>query len=182
MATFEVGKTYYYYYSAYFIHNLKIVKKTKCFVELKGEIGNIEKKKIRYTDNNEEYIIFRRDGMIREHRLYSSCIWNKYWKIKKNEEGEDIIIKSDFTQFYKMDTATLKMYKFICNKWDINNNLMPIHLLDEYLYFEDIIKRHVEENTEDFDKDYYSLYYTANINWCMIDTKYKQNYILKHTK
>ena len=79
-----------------------------------------------------------------------------------------------------MNTATLKMYKFICNKWDITKPQMPLDLIDECLYFEDLIKREVEENTEDFDKDYYSLYYTSNINWDMINTKYKHNYILIH--
>lgn len=180
MATFEVRKTYYFNY--YNIERYRVIKKTKCYVVLQDiKWGDIKKKKIRYTKyGNEEYIIFRKQGMIRERRLYSSCTWDKYWRIVKNEEGKEIIIKSDFTQFYKMNTSTLKMYKFICNKWDITKPQMPLDLIVECLYFEDLIKRHVEENTEDFDKDYYSLYYTSNINWDMINTKYKHNYILIH--
>ena len=187
MATFEVGKTYYFNY--YNIEKFEVVKKTKCYILLiNRQRGEVFQKKIRYTKygneyGNEEYIIFRKKGMIRERHLYSSCKWSKYWKIGKDEEGNETIIKPDITTFYKMNTATLKMYKYICNEWKIEEYcFMPIEFVEEYMNFEEKIKRQVEENTEDFDKDYYSLYYTANINWHMINTKYKQNYILKHKK
>lgn len=177
MATFEVGKTYYFNHET--IRKFKVVKKTKCYVWLVDYInrpGYTYKRKIYYLQQNiEEYVKIGYNI-----HLYSSIKWNRYWKIGKHPEGYQIVIKPDITTFYKMNTATLKMYKFVCSRWDITKPQMPLDLIDEYLYFEDLIKREVEKNIEDFDKDYYSLYYTSNINWDMINTKYKHNYILIH--
>ena len=180
MATFEVGKTYYFNHET--IRRFKVVKKTKCyvwFVDYMDKPDYTYKRKIYYLQQNTEECV--KIGF--NIRLYSSCKWNRYWKIGKHPNGFQIVIKPDFTTFYKMNTATLKMYKYICNEWKIEEYFfMPIEEVEEYLNFEKKIKRKVEENTDDFDKDYYSLYYTASINWDMINTKYKQNYILKNGK
>jgi hypothetical protein len=185
MATFQVGKTYYFNY--WRIEKYEVIKKTKCYVWLKHHIaGAIYKKKINYTTlgNNEEYVVLTKERYDTQRSvLYAYCKWDKYWKIGKHDEGYEIVIRPDETFFYKMNTATLKMFKYICNEWSVKeNNFIPLERVNDCLDFEETIKRHVEENTEDFDKDYYSLYYTANINWHMINTKYKQIYILNYKK
>jgi hypothetical protein len=168
MATFQVGKTYYYI--SIYVRKIEVVKKTKCFIWVKSNNSDIEKRKIKYTDNNEEYIIY-----FRKRNLYSSCRWCRYWKIEKNEEGYEIIIKPDYKEFYKMNTATLKMFKYITNTWAKGRLSYYENGIIDYEY---LVKEMVEDNPDDYDKDYYCLYYTSNkdINWDMINILMCRNY------
>lgn len=190
MTTFEVGKTYYFNY--YNIEKYEVVKKTKCYVFLiNRQRGETFQKKILYNElTNEEFIIFRKDGMIKERRLYAYCKWNRYWKIGKDEEGNETIIKPDYKQYYKMNTATLKMFKSIIPLQYMYCRMI-LHLsLNDIKYdpevfglleYEKIIKKMVEDNPEDFDKDYYCLYYTSNkdINWDVINKLMFNTYFIK---
>jgi hypothetical protein len=157
MATFETGKTYYVIRNN--ITRLEVIKRTRCYIWLK-DIDRpqfcIEKKKIKYHDNgNNEYVCF-----FNKIYIYSSCKWEKHWRIVNGE-----IVKEDYKQYYKMNTATLKMFKFVGSKWG------QCWSNDIIIDYEDLVKQMVEENTDDYDEDYYCLYYTSNkdINWDMIN-------------
>jgi len=178
MATFEVGKTYYYC-SRWYIQRYKVVKKTRCFVWLKhSERSFLQMKKIKYYEGEEKIEIDKQTRTFEGRNLYASCKWDKYWKIEKDEDGYEKIIKTDITPFYKMNTATLKMFKCIVDDWGGDRMYMYKNIID----YEDLVKEMVEDNTEDFDKDYYCLYYTCNkdINWDMINNLMYRNYHIKY--
>jgi hypothetical protein len=50
----------------------------------------------------------------------------------------------------------------------------------EIVDYEYLVKQRVEIDTEDYDEDYYCLYYTANkdINWDMINKIMYRNYMI----
>jgi hypothetical protein len=170
MATFEVGKTYYFNHET--IRKFKVVKKTKCYVWLVDYINKPDytyRRKIFYLQQNtEEYV---KIGC--NIHLYSSCKWNRYWKIGKHPNGFQIVIKPDFTTFYKMNTATLKMFKFVGSMWGMGQCWSNNIIID----YEGLVEEMVEKNTDDYDEDYYCLYYTSNkdINWDMINTLMYRN-------
>ena len=76
-----------------------------------------------------------------------------------------------------MNTATLKMFKFVGSMWGMGQVDRDDTEIVDYEY---LVNQMVENYPEDFDEDYYCLYYTSNkdINWNMIDTLMYRNYMI----
>lgn len=173
MTTFETGKIYYR--GCLRIQRFIIKRRTRCYVWF-NELGRtmIIKKKIRYHLYGNEY--FRSVETYNDAELVvSSDLWNSSWKLGKDEDNYDIIIKPDYKKYEKMNTATFKMFKYITNGWAKGRLSYYENGIIDYEY---LVKEMVEDNPDDYDKDYYCLYYTCNkdINWDMINILMCRNY------